>query len=296
VSDRQHHHAVSQKEPASSTLSAAQSRPSLAGKTVVIADDDPIIVEYLELRCRHLGMTVETAYDGLKAVLKVGKAKPDLLILDLNLPDVEGFRVIERLSDRKFAPVPVIVLTSREDDDAIKRCKDLHAYYVHKSEETWNDLEPLIFEILRSKRSDPRPEPAAHQADTPRVLLVDDDPARLRMLTQGLQKLPVEVIHASSGMEGFLIALRCQPDLIVTDYDMEHGSGHYLLSRIKSTRSTKRIPVVVYSGTPLDRGLEHAINRDLIGRGQAACFIPRPLDVQGLIGEVRKHIALPVQA
>ena len=147
MSDRHHHHAVSQKEPASSTLSAAQSRPSLAGKTVVIADDDPIIVEYLELRCRHLGMSVETAYDGLKAVLKVGKAKPDLLVLDLNLPDVEGFRVMERLSDRKFAPVPVIVLTAREDDDAIQRCKDLHAYYVHKSEETWNDLEPLIFEI-----------------------------------------------------------------------------------------------------------------------------------------------------
>src|SRR5262249_58980311 len=178
----------------------------------------------------------EAAYDGLKAVLKVGKAKPDLLILDLNLPDVEGFRVMERLSDRKFAPVPVTVLTSRDDDDATKRCKDLHAYYVHKSEETWNDLEPLIFEILRNTRSDARAEPAAHRASTPRVLLVDDEPERLRTLTQGLQKFPVEVIHASSGMEGFLIALRCQPDLIVTDYDMEHGSGHYLLSRIKSTR------------------------------------------------------------
>ena len=56
-------------------MSGAHSRPSLAGKSVVIADDDPIIVEYLELRCRHLGMRVETAYDGLKAVLKVGKAK-----------------------------------------------------------------------------------------------------------------------------------------------------------------------------------------------------------------------------
>jgi len=113
-------------------LSAAHIRLSLEGKSVVIADDDPTIVEYLELRCRHLGMRVETAYDGLKAVLKVGKAKPDLLILDLNLPDVEGFRVMERLSDRKFAPVPVIVLTGRSDDEAIQRCKDLHAYYVHK--------------------------------------------------------------------------------------------------------------------------------------------------------------------
>jgi len=294
VSDRHHSQAVRQKQPDSSTLSAAQTLPSLEGKTVVIADDDPIIVEYLELRCRHLGMRVETAYDGLKAVLKVGKARPDLLILDLNLPDVEGFRVMERLSDRKFLPVPVIVLTARADDAAIQRCKDLHAYYVHKSEETWNDLEPLIFEILRNKRSEPRAEPA-HHASIPRILLVDDDPARLRTLTQGLQKYLVEIIHGSSGVDGFLIALKSQPDLIVTNYDMEQGSGHYLLSRIKSTRSTQHIPVIVYSGTRLDKGLEHAINRDLIGRGQAAAFIPKPLDAVGLIAEVRKHIALPVQ-
>lgn len=294
MSDRHHPQAVRQKQPDSSTLSAAQTRPSLEGKTVVIADDDPNIVEYLELRCRHLGMQVETAYDGLKAVLKVGKTRPDLLILDLNLPDVEGFRVMERLSDRKFAPVPVIVLTARADDAAIQRCKDLHAYYVHKSEETWNDLEPLIFEILRNERSEPKAEPVAHHTNTPRILLVDDDTARLRSLTQGLQKYPVEIIHGSSGMDGFLIALKSQPDLIVTNYDMEQGSGHYLLSRIKSTRSTQHIPVIVYSGTRLDKGLEHAINRDLIGRGQAAAFIPKPLDPAGLIAEVRKHIALPV--
>jgi response regulator RpfG family c-di-GMP phosphodiesterase len=109
-----------------------------------------------------------------------------------------------------------------------------------------------------------------------------------------LQKYPVEIIHGSSGMDGFLIALKSQPDLIVTNYDMEQGSGHYLLSRIKITRSTQHIPVIVYSGTRLDKGLEHAINRDLIGRGQAAAFVPKPLDPAGLIAEVRKHIALPV--
>ena len=53
--------------------------------------------------------------------------------------------------------------------------------------------------------------------------------------------------------------------------------------------------MIVYSGTRLDKGLEHAINRDLIGSGQAATFIPQSLDPAGLIAEVRKDIALPVQ-
>lgn len=296
MSDRLHPQVMRATEPQGSAVPATQSRPSLAGKTVVVADDDPTIVEYLELRCRHLGLKVETAYDGLKAVLKVGKVRPDLLILDLNLPDVEGFRVMERLADPKFPKVPVIVLTSRSDDEAIKRCKDLNAYYVHKSQETWNDLEPLILELLRAKPTGSKPEPSQQPAAVPRILLVDDEVERLRTLTQGLQKYPVEVIHALGGMQGFLAALRCLPDLIVTDYDMEHGGGNYLLARIKSTRSTRHIPVVVYSGTPLERGLEHAIKRDLVGRGQAAGFIPSAPDPARLLVEIRKYVALPVPA
>jgi CheY-like chemotaxis protein len=202
VSDRLGSATVPERQFGSSTLSAAQSRPSLEGKTVVIADDDPTIVEYLELRCRHLGLKVEGAYDGIHAVLKVGKVKPDLLILDLGLPDVEGFRVMERLADPKVAPVPVIVLTGRADDEAIKRCRDLHAYYVHKSENTWDDLEPLILEILKNKPLEPRPSPH-EQTNTPRVLLVDDDPVRLNTLTQGLQKY-CEIVQSSNGMQGFL--------------------------------------------------------------------------------------------
>jgi CheY-like chemotaxis protein len=293
VSDRSHS-ALRKEQPESTTLSAAHSRPSLEGKTIVIADDDPIIVEYLELRCRHLGLKVETANDGLRAVLKVAKARPDLLILDLGLPDVEGFRVMERLSDPKFAPVPVIVLTGRSDDEAINRCKDLHAYYVHKSEDTWDDLEPLIFEILKSKPEThgeaPRPQPT----HTPRILLVDDDPVRLRTLAYALHKYHCEVIQGSSGMQGFLLALKSKPDLIVTDFDMEQGSGNYLLSRVKSTASTKHVPVVIYTSTPLEKGLAHAINRDLIGRG-AAAFIGRPLEPASLLTEVRKYLVLPRQ-
>jgi hypothetical protein len=72
----------------------------------------------------------------------------------------------------------VIVLTGPSDDDAITRCKDLHAYYVHKSDDTWDDLEPLIFEILMST-PEPRIVAEAQPTTSPRVLLVDDDPVGL---------------------------------------------------------------------------------------------------------------------
>lgn len=278
--------------PAISTaLSGPQSRPSLEGKTVVIADDDPIVLDYLELRCRHLGLKVETASDGLRAVLKVSKARPDLLILDLNLPDVEGFRVVERLSDPKFAPVPVIIITGRSDEASKRRCEDLNVYYVHKSTETWADVEPLIFELLANKPAEPQeaPEPAA----APLVLVVDNNPAVLTELTQRLQKYHLNVIQASGGTQGYLLALRSKPDLILTEYDMDEGSGHYLLSRVKGSPSTQHIPVIVYTGTPLSKGEEFAIQRDLRGRGQAAAFMMRGANSADLMAEVGKLIPLP---
>lgn len=280
-------------EEYNTAMSAPQSRPNLEGKTVVIADDDVIVLDYLDLRCRHLGLRVETATDGLRAVLKVGKARPDLLILDLNLPDVEGFKVVERLADPKFDPVPVIILTGRSDDPTKRRCKDLNVYYVHKSTDTWSDLEPLIFELLLKDLIKPRAVEARQAVVAPRIMLVDDDPQRLGTLVQTLQKYQLDVISASSGVQGFLVALKTQPDLIVTSYDMEHGSGHYLLSRIKSTPSTQHIPVVVYAGKRLDPGHVHSIQRDLRGRGQAAAFIGKPIDPATLIAEVRRHVTIP---
>ncbi|MGB3023122.1 MAG: response regulator [Methyloceanibacter sp.] len=279
--------------PATSTaVTGPQSRPSLEGKTVVIADDDKIILDYLALRCRHLGLRVETASDGLRAVLKVSKERPDLLILDLTLPDVEGFEVVERLADPKFPPVPVIILTGRSDDAAKQRCEDLSVYYVHKGSETWADIEPLIYEILISRPVEPKAE-AQQPAVMPRVLVVDDNPVILSALTQRLQKYQVNVIQASGGTQGFLLALRNKPDLIITDYNMEEGSGHYLLSRIKSSPSTQHIPVIVYTGTPLSKGEEFAVQRDLLGRGQAVAFVTKANDQTDLMAEIRKHIPLP---
>lgn len=279
--------------PATSTaVTGPQSRPSLEGKTVVIADDDKIILDYLALRCRHLGLRVETASDGLRAVLKVSKERPDLLILDLTLPDVEGFKVVERLADPKFPPVPVIILTGRSDDAAKQRCEDLSVYYVHKGSETWADIEPLIYEILISRPVEPKAE-AQQPAVMPRVLVVDDNPVILSALTQRLQKYQVNVIQASGGTQGFLLALRNKPDLIITDYNMEEGSGHYLLSRIKSSPSTQHIPVIVYTGTPLSKGEEFAVQRDLLGRGQAVAFVTKANDQTDLMAEICKHIPLP---
>jgi CheY-like chemotaxis protein len=281
---------------ATTPLSATQSsRPPLSGKTALIADDDPTILEILDARCRAIGLRVETSTDGLRTLLKVIKEKPDLLILDLNLPDVDGFSVIDRLTDPKYPPLPVIVLTAQSDEACIKRCQELGVPRIQKGSDCWAELEPTIYRAFLNTRSNGADVSAPEQTAAsriPRILLVDDNPVVLKFLVRSLQKYQVEVIQASSGMQGFWLTLRFQPDLVITDFNMQQGSGTYLLSRIKSNPSVQHIPVIIFTGDTLAAGRVYAIERDLLGRGQAAAFVTKAHDTTNLIEQIRRHVLL----
>ena len=90
----------------------------MSAQTVLIADDDAKIRELLELYLTKEGFAVEQAADGAEAILKAQQLKPDLIILDIMMPVLDGMEVCRQV--RKFSRVPVIMLTARvEDDDRI---------------------------------------------------------------------------------------------------------------------------------------------------------------------------------
>jgi DNA-binding response OmpR family regulator len=82
--------------------------------TVLIADDEKNIVQLARMYLASEGFTVESAANGREALEKVRQVKPDLVILDLMMPDVDGWEVCRRL--RKESDIPIIMLTARDDD------------------------------------------------------------------------------------------------------------------------------------------------------------------------------------
>ncbi len=83
------------------------------GHRVLVVDDEPNIVEVIAMALRFQGFTVETAVTGREAVAEVARFKPHLMVLDVMLPDMEGFEVAERLGAQR-AGVPIIFLTARD--------------------------------------------------------------------------------------------------------------------------------------------------------------------------------------
>jgi len=125
----------------------------------------------------------------------------------------------------------------------------------------------------------PAPRPA------PRVLCIDDDPEYTQALKIRLESRGISVLRATTGLDGYCCALGESADVILLDYQLPNGCGDYILEQLKGNPATKNIPVIVISGSK-DRALEF-----LLINGGAARFLPKPLNFEELMSELRKHLA-----
>jgi len=87
----------------------------MAGKRVLVVDDDAKTVELVKLYLNRDGYRVLTAYDGIEALQLAREAHPDLIVLDLMLPGIDGLEVCRTL--RTESDVPIIMLTARTTDE-----------------------------------------------------------------------------------------------------------------------------------------------------------------------------------
>jgi len=87
----------------------------MAGKRVLVVDDDAKTVELVKLYLNRDGYRVLTAYDGIEALRLAREASPDLIVLDLMLPGIDGLEVCRTI--RIESDVPIIMLTARTTDE-----------------------------------------------------------------------------------------------------------------------------------------------------------------------------------
>ena len=118
-------------------------------KKILIADDNRELTRVLALRCEQLGVTSIVAHDALTALTLIHQERPDVVCLDVHMPAGNGLSVSEMLSsDASVSSIPVIILTGRTDEECIRRCHSMCAYYVPKSHDVWQRIGPLICELL----------------------------------------------------------------------------------------------------------------------------------------------------
>ncbi|OGW77985.1 MAG: hypothetical protein A3I73_01320 [Omnitrophica bacterium RIFCSPLOWO2_02_FULL_45_16] len=86
-------------------------------KTILIVEDEVELVEMVKMRLEAHGYKIITAYNGEDGLYWARKEKPDLILLDLMLPRIDGYEVLETLKkDKNYADIPICIFTARAQD------------------------------------------------------------------------------------------------------------------------------------------------------------------------------------
>ena len=224
-------------------------------RKMLIADDDLCVVEILATKCKQLGFQVKVATNGLKAILKALEFKPDILVVDVHMPEATGFSVASHL-DPTGKLMKVIAISGHFTPLEVERWGALGATCVAKGSDFWAKFANALFEVSSTNILNEMCAFDARVRKRTAVLLVDDDKSTTDFLSSRLDKLGVESVVASNGVTAFEIVKSESPAVIITDYYMPNGDAEYLLGKLRQTQETKHIPVIVHSGRKVD---EHVI-------------------------------------
>lgn len=213
------------------------------GQVVLIVDDEPSIRRFLRHILETEGFLVIEARTGVDAVAIARREKPAIVLLDLVLPDIDGFDVLGRLKEQSSTRhIPVIILSIIEDED---RCFRLGASdYLPKP----IDRERLVDRVSRLIAAGP----ARRVNGIGHVLCVDDDDSVLKAVATILTGHGFQVDIARNGQDALVLAQDKQPDLIILDLMMPGMSGHEVLLALKQNSGTAEIPVMILTAAEPD--------------------------------------------
>ena len=237
-------------------------------RRVLVVDDDDDFRALIRTQLQDAGYQVLDARDVASALHIARTVRPDIITVDLLMPGLDGWELIERLrSEDSLAGIPVVVVSGGPDATASPRRPEGIAI-VTKGE----GLDHLLREISRSLGD--------RRGAT--VLVAEDDGDLRGVLTASLTRHGHRVLQARDGAEALATVEREHVDLLVLDLVMPNIDGYEVLARLKSNEKDARIPVVVVSGA--DRSSSEL--RSL--RLGANVYLTKPIEAAALTEEVTR--------
>jgi len=200
---------------------------------VLVVDDDKNSNELLSIVLREAGYSVASLYSGKNVLNVIKKLKPEIITLDVFLPDTNGWLVLRQLkNDPLTASTPVLIISiTNNNEPGIA----LGATYSFTKPVKRAELVDSLKKISSKLR-----------LESPRVLIIDDDENTLELLNSMIEPEGFEVTKAYGGKEGIqkLFSER-QPDILILDLMMPETSGFDIISSLRADARTKDIPLIV---------------------------------------------------
>jgi PAS domain S-box-containing protein len=242
-----------------------------AGRILVI-DDDPHVHDLLRRTLSKRGFHVESAADGASGLERARELGPDVILLDVLMPGLDGWSVLSQLKeDPELGHIPVVMVTMLDDRSL--------GFALGATDYVTKPVDPprLVAVLRRLCR-----EPDAT------ILVVDDDPASRSMLVRIVRDAGWNAVEAENGLEALTRLEEVQPALILLDLVMPEMDGFALAARLREDPQWSRVPVIVVTGKDLT-----AEDRARLNGYVARVLRKQDVGSEGLVAELRALITVP---
>jgi len=259
---------------------------------LLVEDDDAQRMSLVEL-IGNGDVRTTAVGTGQEALRRLKEQRFDCMVLDLKLPDMSGFELIEQLqTDPAGSDLPIIIYTGKEltrkeenhlrrvatsviikEADSPERLLAETALFLHRVEAKLPEPKRKMLEQL--SRRDP-------VLAGRKVLVVDDDVRNIFALTSALESYNMKVLHAENGQKGIDL-LRANPgvEAVLMDIMMPEMDGYEAISEIRKMDTFQRLPIIALTAKAMKADRDHCFE---VG---ASDYISKPLDIDQLFSLLR---------
>ncbi|MBC35916.1 MAG: hypothetical protein CL663_07755 [Bacteroidetes bacterium] len=235
------------------------------------------------------GYEVDVAPGGKEALDYMSKTIPDGIILDLMMPDIDGFEVLNSIRNKdKTRGIPVLVLTAKDlSPSDIKKLKSNNVQQlVQKGDINILGLVSKVRNMFIKKTNIsstieiPKKERAHKDAG---ILIIEDNPDNLVTLRAILDN-SYTIWDAENGADGLKLAKENKPDLILMDVSIPVMSGEELIRILKKDVNTQMIPIIAVTAQAMKGDKDRILSLGCDG------YVPKPIDADVLLNEIERFI------
>jgi HAMP domain-containing protein/CheY-like chemotaxis protein/signal transduction histidine kinase len=259
---------------------------------LIVEDDDDQRRSIIELIGSN-DVTITAVDTGAAALAAIRSQLFDCLVLDLGLPDMTGFELIEQLKQHPNGEaLPIIVYTSREISPAqeteLKRIAETIIVKDVRTPEHLLDETTLLLHRVQVNLPEPKRQllEQLHSTDgsltSKKVLIIDDDIRNIFALTSMLERYGMQVIYAENGSEGMKILENTQDiDVVLMDVMMPEMDGYETTRLIRQNDRFKSLPIIALTAKAMIG------DRDKCIEAGASDYITKPVDIEHLLSLLR---------
>lgn len=242
-------------------------------KKILLIEDNEFILDMYKIKFEQEGYIVFISENGLDGINLAKQEKPDLILLDLVMPKIDGYQVLQALKgDESTKSCLVYILSNLVQDGEVDKSFAIGADgYLIKASMTPQQLADNIKKIFAGESIGVQKKIAIKQPKTAKsitsaqagtiagkILLIEDEVAIIEMYKMYLEKAGFNVDTAQNGAWGLKIAKENKYDIILLDMVMPAMSGETALKQLKSEGSSKDTPVIVLSNSAQDNDIDEA--------------------------------------